>query len=124
VSNYLVPGPEKKDEYWTEERCFIREILNDPNVPEVSLAEARVEPGVTTEWHRVAVNEWYLVREGEGYMEVGNEPGFDVTAGDTVSIPAGARQRITNTGCRDLRFCCICTPRFRPEIYEALGEEP
>lgn len=122
MTKHLIEGAGQDGENWTDERCFIREILNDPRVPGVSLAEARVEPGITTRWHRVAVDEWYLIRDGRGYMEVGNDPGFDVGPGDTVAIPAGVRQRITNTGRSDLRFSCLCTPRFRPEIYEALNE--
>ena len=118
MSEYLVSGAQPAEEQWTEERCFIREVLNDSRVPEISLAEARVEPGVTTEWHRVAVSEWYVIRRGEGLMEVGDADRFAVGPGDTVAIPAGARQRITNTGMTDLRFDCLCVPRFRPELYE------
>lgn len=120
MPRYLIRDSGQTDEVWTDERCFIREILNDPGVPEVSLAEARVEPGVTTRWHRVSVAEWYVIREGEGQMEVADAGPFAVVAGDTIAIPAGERQRITNTGIRDLRFDCICSPRFRPELYATL----
>lgn len=119
MADYLIPANDNA-EYWTEERCHIREILNDPQVPQVSLAEARVEPGTTTERHRVAVSEWYVIRDGHGLMEVGNEPPFPVGPGDTVCIPPGTPQRITNTGDTDLRFECICTPRFRPAVYETV----
>ena len=122
MSDYLISNGGSGEEQWTEERCFIREILNDPRVPEVSLAEARVEPGVTTEWHQVAVREWYLIRRGKGRMQIGDEEPFAVAPGDTVAIPAGTPQRITNTGSDDLRFDCICTPRFRPEIYEVVNK--
>ena len=121
-SNYLVASSGSREEQWTDERCFIREILNDPRVPEVSLAEARVEPGVTTEWHRVGVREWYLIRSGAGLMQIGNSEPFPVAPGDTVAIPASTPQRITNTGSEDLRFDCICTPRFRAEIYEVIDQ--
>ena len=40
-------------EFWTPERCFIQEILNDPSHPNSSLAVARVPPGVTTQLHRL-----------------------------------------------------------------------
>ncbi|MEM9208338.1 MAG: cupin domain-containing protein [Pseudomonadota bacterium] len=120
--DHLIARSGADEEQWTDERCFIREILNDPRVPEVSLAEARVEPGVTTEWHRVAVREWYLIRSGVGRMEVGDSEPFPVAPGDTVVIPAGTPQRITNTGDEDLRFQCLCTPRFRPEIYTAINQ--
>lgn len=119
MSDYLIARDFPAEEQWTDERCFIREILNDPRVPEISLAEARVEPGVTTEWHRVAVAEWYVIRQGEGLMEIGDTPGFNVRPGDSVAIPPGVLQRVTNTGMDDLRFECLCSPRFRPELYEA-----
>ncbi len=124
MSEHLIAKAGSGKEQWTDERCFIREILNDPRVPEVSLAEARVEPGVTTEWHRVAVKEWYLVRAGNGLMQIGEEEPFTVAPGDTVAIPADTPQRITNTGSDDLRFDCICTPRFRPETYELVTGKP
>lgn len=122
MSDYLIRDGGSVEEQWTDERCYIREILNSPRVPDVSLAQARVEPGVTTEWHRVAVTEWYLIRAGEGLMEVGNSPPFRVEPGDAVEIPVGMPQRITNTGPDDLRFDCLCTPRFRPELYEIVNE--
>ena len=121
MTSYLIPANDDA-EHWTEERCHIREVLNDPRVPQVSLAEARVEPGVTTERHRVTVSEWYVIRDGCGLMEVGNAAPFAVGPGDTVCIPPGTPQRITNTGDTDLRFECICTPRFRPEVYETVPE--
>ena len=122
MPQYLIAGAEDPEEQPTDERCYIREILNDARVPEVSLAEARVEAGITTQWHRVGVSEWYVIRRGEGLMEVGDES-FPVQAGDSVAIPAGVGQRITNTGSEDLCFECICTPRFRPELYENIDPE-
>jgi len=41
----------------TPENCFILERANDPSDPDVSIARARVLPGVTTEWHRIDVDE-------------------------------------------------------------------
>lgn len=120
MSRYLIPARDEP-EYWTEERCFIREILNDPKVPQVSLAEARVEPGVTTALHKVSVAEWYLIRQGEGLMEIAGEAPFEVVAGNTVCIPPDTPQRITNTGRIDLRFDCICMPRFTPAVYETVA---
>ena len=38
-----------------------------------------------------------------------------------VVILAGVSQSIANTGSGDLIFYCICTPRFTPECYEAIG---
>ena len=110
----------KNDEVLTTERCFIRERLNDRSVPDVSVAETRVEPGVTTQLHRLSVSEWYLISSGEGLMEVGDEAPFAVSSGDVVVIPANTSQRIANTGNSSLVFDCVCLPRFTVECYEAL----
>ncbi|MEX2122860.1 MAG: cupin domain-containing protein [Woeseia sp.] len=107
----------------TGERCYIRELLNDERVPETSLAECRVVPGATTELHRLSVAEWYIVREGEGLMEVaGGEP-FVVVPGDVVAIPPKTSQRISNRGTADLKFLCLCLPAFTPECYESLESD-
>ena len=119
MNDCLVRGGEGA-EILTRERVYIRERLNDPAIPRVSLADARVEPGVTTELHRLTVDEWYVIQLGAGMMEVGGGATFAVAAGDTVVIPAGVSQRITNTGNSDLRFLCVCMPRFTAECYETL----
>ena len=111
--------PYPSAEILTEERCYILELSNAPDDPELSIARARVLPGVATRWHRVIDTvERYVILDGEGQMEVGDLPAQAVQAGDVVLIPSSVRQRITNTGTVDLVFLAICTPRFRPEAYE------
>ena len=113
----LVPA----DEFATPEGCHIVEISNSPDDPLLSIARARVEPGVTTQWHRLAgVAERYVILEGSGRVEIGNRPPEDVHPGDVVLIPPMCRQRITNTGTADLVFLALCTPRFEQNYYEAL----
>ena len=104
-------------ETWTRERCFIAELLNDPALPDVSVARARVEPGVTTERHALSVLEWYVIESGRGRMQVGDEPPREVGPGDAVRIPAGCEQQLTNTGDEDLLFLCVCVPRFDASCY-------
>lgn len=107
-------------EYLTPEGCYILESWNVPEDPAASIARARVEPGVTTQPHRLRNTiERYLIIEGEGRTKVGGVE-HDVRAGDVVVIPAGVSQQITNTGIGDLVFYCVCTPRFVPECYEAI----
>jgi mannose-6-phosphate isomerase-like protein (cupin superfamily) len=107
-------------EFWTEERCFITELMNAGASPEVSLAVARVERGVTTQLHRlVGVTERYIVRKGEGEIEIDGMR-RQLRAGDQAVIPAGTAQRIENTGAGDLEFYCLCTPRFMPACYVSL----
>jgi mannose-6-phosphate isomerase-like protein (cupin superfamily) len=111
-------------EFYTPERCYIRELSNTPADPDVSIARARVEPGVTTRWHRVvATTERYVIVEGRGRVEMGSFPPREVGVGDVTIIPPSCRQRITNIGPGDLVFLAICTPRFRPEAYEDLDED-
>ena len=110
------------EEFWIRERCYIRELINDPGIREFSLAETRVEPGVKTELHKLDVNEWYVIRTGQGRMEVGEAPWVNLTPGDYVAIPAGVSQRIENTGPDDLIFECVCLPRFTADAYHSLEE--
>lgn len=116
----LIRNGKYAEEFYTRERVWVRELLNDPAAPGVSLARCRVLPGVTTELHRLSVAEWYVIESGSGAMEVGGEEAFAVGAGDVVAIPEGVSQRIMNTGETDLVLQCVCLPRFTPGCYEAL----
>ena len=112
------------EEFLADEGCYILEISNHPDDPAASLARARVEVGKTTAWHYLRDTvERYIILQGSGYVEVGNESA-EVAIGDVVIIPAGVRQRIKNTGDDELIFNCICTPRFRPENYQTLTDTP
>lgn len=116
----MVPKAKPQDELWTTERCYITELLNSDDQPDVSLARTRVEPGVTTQLHRLSVFEWYVIESGHGLMRVGDEAPFAVAAGDTVAIPKDTAQQITNSGHEDLLFLCLCTPKFSQECYTSL----
>ena len=114
----LLRRPTATESFFAE-GCFITEWWNSTADPEVSVARARVEPGVTTRWHRLrGVTERYLILEGRGRVEVGDLPPEDVEPGAVVLIPPGTRQRITNTGDADLIFLAVCTPRFTLADYE------
>lgn len=109
-------------EFWTPEGCYITEVNNSSDDPDVSIARARVEPGVTTRWHRLAaVAERYYILSGAGRMEVGGLPPQEVGPGAMVFIPPMCPQRITNVGGQDLVFLAICTPRFSNEAYQDIG---
>lgn len=108
------------DEYYFQEGCFIRELSNS-ELDTLSIAQARVEPGVTTRWHWLKGTwERYVIISGEGCVEVGELTPQTVGAGDVVIIPPSCRQRITNTGSVDLIFLALCTPRF--EVLNYSGE--
>lgn len=106
------------DEYFFAEGCFITEWSNSADDPAVSVARARLEPGKTTRWHYLRdTSERYVLLEGVGLVEIGEQPAQAVEEGDIVLIPPGMRQRITNTGTGDLVFLAICTPRFTEAAY-------
>lgn len=111
------------DEFYTPEKCYITELSNTPEDPDVSIARARVEPGVTTCWHRLkgTVERYYII-SGKGEVEIGQFAPQAVCVGDIVFIPSMCRQRITNTGVEDLIFLAICTPRFSNDAYDDLED--
>ena len=107
------------NEFFSEEGCYINEVSNSPDDPDVSIARARLEPGLTTRWHRLSETvERYVILTGCGRVEIGKLQPTEVRAGDVVLIPQMCRQRITNTGTEDLVFLAICTPRFSDAIYQ------
>jgi mannose-6-phosphate isomerase-like protein (cupin superfamily) len=108
--------------FFEEEGCYITELSNSDHDPDVSVARARIEKGVTTRWHSLAgTTERYLILSGQGRVEVGSMAPKPVSPGDTVLIPPECRQRITNSGTEDLVFLAVCTPRFKPENYRREG---
>jgi mannose-6-phosphate isomerase-like protein (cupin superfamily) len=114
-----------KKEFCTDERCHITELSNTPDDPDASIARARVEPGKTTRWHRLkGITERYYILSGKGIVEVGELAPTEVHSGDMVIIPPLVRQRIENTGKKDLIFLAICTPRFVEEAYEDIEDHP
>ena len=112
-----------KEEFYTSEKCYITELSNTPDDPDVSIVRARVESGVTTRWHRLkGTSERYFIISGRGLVEIGEHPPKEVTAGDIVLITPMCRQRITNIGAEDLVFLAICSPRFSQDVYEDIDD--
>lgn len=107
----------------TAERCHIRELINQSEQGDFSLAQARVEPGVSTALHLLKDTlEIYYILEGKGEMVLDGKVIGTVEAGDNVMIPANTSQCIRNVGERDLIFLCWCQPRFVPACYVDLEE--
>ena len=102
--------------FTTADGSTIRELLGLPTAPvrNQSLAEATLEPGQSTQrhYHAEAEEIYYLV-SGSGVMEVDGER-REVSPGDAILIPPGARHQITAVGER-LRFLCCCAPAYRHE---------
>lgn len=109
------------NEFYTEERCYILELINEKDDRSQSLARARVEPGVKTAWHRLkGTGEVYYILSGQGQIELGEEFTRKVKANDVIRIPPDMPQRIENTGEEELIFLCFCTPAFNDICYEEL----
>jgi len=121
MSTYVSKSDESK-EFFTNERCHILELLHNHNTEKpFSIARARVEPGVTTAWHRLSeITEYYYILSGRGFMEIGEEEGFEVGVNDVVTIPPDSAQRIQNISDDDLIFLAICNPPFTDSNYEDL----
>jgi mannose-6-phosphate isomerase-like protein (cupin superfamily) len=84
----------------------------------VSIARARVEPGVTTKAHHLDnVQEIYLITKGKGKVYIGSLEPEEIVEGDIAIIPPGTSQKITNIGETDLIFYCVCTPAFTQTQY-------
>jgi len=112
--------PDETKEIETAERCHILELLNKTDDRSQSIARARVEPGITTAWHRLKdTSEVYYILSGEGEANVGEET-YNLTPNELLRIPVGVPQRIKNTGKEDLVFLCFCKPAFSAECYEDL----
>ena len=110
----------KTNEYFFHEGCFINELSNSVDDADVSIAQARVEPGKTTKWHSLRnTTERYVIISGTGRVELGHKQTATVSPGDIVIIPADLPQRITNTGIEDLIFLAVCSPRFQRAAYRA-----
>ena len=110
-------------EYFTDELCHINELSNSSADEALSIALARVAPGVTTRWHRLSgITERYVIEQGTGLVEVGDLAPQTVGPHDVVFIPPDCRQRIRNTGSEDLIFLALCTPRFVLEAYQDLND--
>lgn len=116
--NMIIKSSQHK-EFYTDEKCFIDEIFNQKDYGPFSIAQARVEPGVTTVLHSVSdTDEVYYILSGSGEMEIGGRIIGTVNEKDLVFIPRNTAQRIKNLTDKDLVFLCICAPRFDPSNYK------
>lgn len=105
-------------EFPIRERCSIVELLAAPDLPDVSIARCRVEPGVETELHSLAdTQEIYVVLSGSGIMGDGRADGCRIKPLDCVLIPPDYPQKVHNDGAEDLIFLAICDKKFVPETY-------
>jgi len=109
-------------EFDTDEGCSIIEIINNIDLPHISIAQARLKTGLTTELHSLDGDEFYYILQGQGTAELEGAQKFQLSKGDVLHIKKHQPQRIKNTGAEELIFLCICTPRFETKNYSALTE--
>src|ERR1700682_5286948 len=84
-------------EFITPERCWILESWNEPTDSTLSIARARVEPGVTTQAHRLrGVDERYIVVAGHGVARIGDLRPERAGRGDAPASPAGTSPKLTH----------------------------
>jgi mannose-6-phosphate isomerase-like protein (cupin superfamily) len=98
----------------TKDGSEIRELLAHRNaaIRNLSLAEARLAPGASTQEHyHVRTEEIYFVTAGTGRMRIEAEE-RDVVSGDAIAIPPGSRHKLTNTGRETLTLLCCCAPAY------------
>lgn len=98
----------------TKDGSEIRELLAPRNSPlrNQSLAEARLQPGATTQKHcHRQTEEIYYITHGTGRLRLENEE-IAVQPGDAIAILPGQRHQITNTGSELLRLLCCCAPAY------------
>ena len=98
--------------FTTKDGSTIRSLLDRTNAPvqNQSLAEATVPAGSATQRHHHKLSEeFYLILEGAGIMEINNET-REVRPGDAILIPPGAWHQISAT--HPLRLLCCCAPPY------------
>jgi len=98
----------------TKDGSEIRELLAYRNsaICNQSLAEARLQPGGSTQEHyHERAEEIYYITEGTGRIRIGADM-REVRPGDAVAIPPGQRHKLWNTGSDILRLLCCCAPAY------------
>ena len=112
--------------FTTKDGSEIRELLAHRNsaIRNQSLAEARIEPGGSTQehFHRVT-EEIYYITQGEGRMRIEGEERL-VKVADAIAIPPGLKHKIWNTGTGTLHLLCCCAPAYEHEDTVITEVEP
>jgi len=78
----------------------------------VAIATIAVGKASLMHYHPVAEESYYILN-GRAKMLLDNEES-ELTAGQIVLIPPGARHKIYNTGDQELEFLVVCVPAWEP----------
>ena len=98
----------------TKDGSEIRELLayRNSGIRQQSLAEARLNPGASTQEHyHPKTEEIYYITHGSGRMRIEGEL-RNVKSGDAIAIPPGKKHKLWNTGPDTLRLLCCCAPAY------------
>jgi mannose-6-phosphate isomerase-like protein (cupin superfamily) len=100
--------------YRTKDGSLAREIVHPDQMPirNLSLAEARLEPGASTalHYHDESEEVYYVIGGRGGLMIAGEEA--EIGPNQAALIPPRARHRVVNTGDDDLVFLCLSSPPY------------
>ena len=113
---------ENCQEFTSGDGCVLRELLSPLRTPldlRYSLAHAKLPPGRASAPHRLNSSELYYMLRGTGKVFVDGEEDL-VGPSDTVYIPPGSVQYITNVGEDDLVFLCVVDPAWEEKDEEIL----
>ena len=100
--------------FTTKDGSEIRELLAHRNsaIRNQSLAEARLQPGASTQEHRhPKAEEIYYITHGVGRIRIEGEV-CEGKAGDAIAILPGQKHKLWNTGQETLRLLCCCAPAY------------
>lgn len=104
-------------------RAGMNQAIKSLSVKNQSLAEATVPVGKATVLHKHELTEeLYHITSGQGLMSLDDKQ-FTVTVGDTICIPPGKAHCIENTGNKDLKILCCCSPAYSHEDTQLLNSE-
>ena len=98
----------------TKDGSEIRELLAYRNsvIRQQSLAEARLNPGASTQEHyHPKTEEIYYITHGTGRMRIDGEL-QNVQSGDAIAIPPGKKHKLWNTGAEVMKLLCCCAPAY------------
>lgn len=111
----LIKDLQNCEEFVAGDSTILRELLH-PDKADVrlrySLAHAVVQPGQTSDRHKLKTSEVYYILEGEGMMHIDDESA-QVFPAQAIYIPPNSTQYIKNIGQNDLKFLCIVDPAWR-----------
>jgi mannose-6-phosphate isomerase-like protein (cupin superfamily) len=101
----------------TKDKSEIKEIFhpNNSKIKTISLAEATVYPGDTTEYHyHEKSDEIYFILQGTGILEIEGEK-KKVRENDCILISSKNKHKIKNIGKVPLKILCLSIPPYSHE---------